>query len=400
MIGPDDPVLDSRPREDVGAQTLARFRFQSEVAARAAFATLDGSIRAVVCEWHEDHLVVHRDGTCELVSVKHRELSQGPWTIRLLVTEGGLAHLFERWSDTGKRCRCHLATNGGLRKGEPQDLAAACAARDETELRRLAAKLWRDLGAKDETEAVAFLMSLTIEAGLPGRRDITAANLHSYVRPALKAAGFNDAVAEAVYELVVQAIEVASRDRIGSTHILLGYIADPDRLREDVARHRVVDSRTITAEHVRLAVANADAAGRRLLAPRTVGRSSNLVRKLERGGIGPTHVESAQRLRAAWSEFEALYRSDLPGGDDLIEDLRSRVQARAAEAEDQALTNHDDPESYGIAMYEAVKRCVRADAVGGPRTLPVDDLLLEGLVYQLTDECPVWWSPRFDLSMT
>jgi hypothetical protein len=392
-----DPIA-ARPREVVGAATLARFRFQAEVAARFAFATLTGRVRAIVCEWHEDHVVFHQDGTSELVSVKHRELHQGPWTLTLLLTDGGLAHLFSRWRDTGKRSRCLLATNAGLKDGA-RELADACAGRDEAAITPIAGRVAKGLGAADPAEAVAFLRVLTIEAELPSRNDITAANLHSYVRPALVEAGINPAVAEDAYEAVVQAIETASRERLAGTHTLLEYIANPDRLREDVARRRILESRTVTVDGVRLAVSRAGAVKRPLLAPKMITTSTRLVRKLQAGGFGPTHIESAQRLRAAWTEFEALYRPDLPDVDDQLGDVRSRVQAGAADAEDEALRSRSPGQPYGLLMYDAVRRRIRVDLLGVPAALPVDDRLLEGLVYQLTDECPVWWSEQFDLSV-
>lgn len=390
-----DPIREVGPREDVGAETLARYRFQSEVASRPVFATLSGRVRAVICEWHEDHVIFFEDGSSELVSVKHREPDQGPWTLALLSSDA-LPHLFSRWRDTGKRSTCLLATNGAL-KSQARALAEACAGQDDSTLGELAAELAAKLGATSVSEAHHFLRILTIEAELPSRKDIAASNLHSYVRPALTAAGLDERVAEATYEAVVAKIETASRDRFAASHVLLEYIGNPDRLRIDVERGRLLEARTITADHVRLAVSQAGTAGRPLLAPRAVSRATNLVRKLEAGGFGPTQIESAQRLRAVWTEFEAAHRSGLPGVDDELEDLRSRVQASAGEAEGDARRARTPGQTYGLEMYASMKNHVRSELIGLPRSLPIDDRLLEGLVYQLTDECPVWWSDRIDV---
>jgi len=42
---------------------------------------------------------------------------------------------------------------------------------------------------------------------------------------------------------------------------------------------------------------------------------TRLVVKLEVGGVPPTTVQSAQLLRAAWSDHEARWRANVPGGD-------------------------------------------------------------------------------------
>lgn len=391
-----DPVLDRQPREDVGAETLARFRYQSEVAARAVFATLDGSVELVVCEWHEDHLILHRDGIWEFVSVKHRERDQGPWSLRLLISDGGLAHLLSRWRDVGRRCRCSVATNGGL-KPDAQTLADALAARDQSVLDDLANERWRQLGAVDASEAREFFGSLSIEPLLPDRRDISASNLRSYVRPALRRAGLPESLDEKAYEGVVEMIDAASRDESASGQDLLGYISNPNRLRAEVLRQRTVESRTIGRQQVRDAVGRAQRQVAPLIAPVTVARTTNLVRKLQTGGFGPTHVDSAPLLRAAWTEFEAAYRDDLTDAGAQIDDIRARVRVEVAEAEDEAISDAGPGGEYGIRMFAGVKSRVRVDAIESARFFPLDDLLLLGLVYQLTDECPVWWSPRFEL---
>ena len=61
------------PQEDQGAPTTDRFHFQHCCAvARLLAGIAESKTCEVVCEWHEDCLVI-MDGTVEAVSVKHRE---------------------------------------------------------------------------------------------------------------------------------------------------------------------------------------------------------------------------------------------------------------------------------------------------------------------------------------
>jgi hypothetical protein len=66
-------ILDASPLDDSGAATQARFRFQRDCTARLVSGMLpagDGIV-LVVCEQHEDAIVVYEHGVVELVSVRH-----------------------------------------------------------------------------------------------------------------------------------------------------------------------------------------------------------------------------------------------------------------------------------------------------------------------------------------
>ncbi|MGW2684598.1 dsDNA nuclease domain-containing protein [Streptomyces sp. NPDC001414] len=124
-------IFDLAPEEDSGSDTLGRYRYQAEVAARDCLAMLtQDAIDFVVCEWHEDFVVAWTDGSVELVSVKHREGTQGPWTLAELCKSGGLTHLFDRWCacECAANVRLRLATNAALKpgKGNAGVLARMC----------------------------------------------------------------------------------------------------------------------------------------------------------------------------------------------------------------------------------------------------------------------------------
>lgn len=166
LFDPSDPILTTQPQEDVGAETHSRYRFQWECTARYCITMLvEDNIDVVLCEWHEDIVVFYRDGTAELISIKHREPTQGPWGLRELVIDGGVRHLFLRWTSTGRRARCLVVTNGALKPGADQahGFAQACHQQDPGRLRVFAEsiKLWLLQGADqqhDTADIVSFLL--------------------------------------------------------------------------------------------------------------------------------------------------------------------------------------------------------------------------------------------------
>lgn len=68
----DVPASNSR---ETGADTLGRFRYQAEIAALYALAMLDPACEydCMYLEWHDDFLLVRKDGTLVPVQVKTRE---------------------------------------------------------------------------------------------------------------------------------------------------------------------------------------------------------------------------------------------------------------------------------------------------------------------------------------
>lgn len=110
--------------DDTGSETLARYEFQHVLAALAfTIALIEDPDAWVLCEWSEDFVVACGASAPELVSVKHLEPSQGPWTLSSIIDRGGLKHLFERWKEAKKHATCKLKTNGGL-KGGAREAAA------------------------------------------------------------------------------------------------------------------------------------------------------------------------------------------------------------------------------------------------------------------------------------
>ena len=384
------------PPEDAGAVTQSLYLYQAEVIAGYVIGLARrAGIRAVVCEWLEDFIVVFQDKSTLLGSVKHRDTSQGPFSVSELLTDGGLKHLFERWKGSGKRSRCILCTNAGL-KTDARAMRQACAEGDSEGIDSNAQEIWQRLGAEDKAEAVAFLSTLRIDNELPGRRHIEAYNLQHYVQPLLGRSyvGYS---ADRVYKAIVELVQEHSRDRAAGTHDFIDIIADPDRLDSGAIRERRLEARILRYGDV----ANAIAAGRppgpaRLPAPDRSSHSTVLARKLEAGRLGPTLLESAQQLRASWTAFEAGHGDDL-GVDADVEDLKVRLLAVAGRAETEARRAVSDGESYGLEMYQAFLSGIATGAFQNSCAISVELPLVEGCAYDLTDKCRIWWSPKFDV---
>src|SRR5450759_129806 len=385
------------PAEDAGSVTQDRYDFQHHCTARRAITMLTGdAIQAIVCEWHEDYLVVYRNGATELVSVKHLEPSQNRWTTPQLCEEGGLKHLFERWLGTGKQSRCCLETDAGLRSGsgQPQELAHACHRFDQPALAAWAPKLARSLGAEEDVAPViAFLLILSIDAGLPGREHIRDHQIQALMRPALIRIGYPEARAAAAYDAVVVEVGRANRGESGSFNAL-AVLADVDRLGTDAQLRQDMALRTLDRLRLMRVITALDDPIRPLLVPARVDEPTAMVKKLARGGLGPAGLSSAKRLRATWLRLRDDWSKDLPGEEPEIEDLVSQVLLIVQQAETAAM---QEGSAYGRSMQQQLEQRLRLDQLPRRPALPLLDQHLMGLVYQLTDDCVVWWSEIFDV---
>lgn len=387
--------------DDSGAATQSRFRYQHECTARSCIPLLaqGTGVIAVVCEEHEDFIVFYEDAAPELVSVKHREVSQGAWTFATLCSDGGIRHLFDRWQGTGGQTTCRLMTNAGLSPGTDGAgaFANACHGQDAEALKPWVSKLCIRLGVSgDSADVSEFAKCLSIESGLPAREHISASNLRDLVVPAIKQLGLASSSAQHCYERLLGMIARANRDAVGDPINLLDYAANPRCLNPSVSTNRRLRRREIDRERIKEILAP-ESSGSVQLTPDNPSvkppSPSRLRQKLIRGGLGPTIVDTAVRLRASWYAVESVNRASVPGGDPALEDLRLRVQELVAACEARA----DRSSAYAEAMYLDMRESVTTSALEKSVPFTLDNKLLQGLVFQLTDECRVWWSDVFEL---
>jgi hypothetical protein len=399
-VQPDELLAASEPADDSGAQTQSRFRYQHECTARSCVGMLlpDRPVASVVCEEHEDFIVIYTDGRIELVSVKHREASRGPWSFAVLCSEGGVKHLYQRWLETGRRALCRVMTNAGLKTGalEAQQLVDACQSRESERIEPFLAKLATALDSKERERVREFAMVLSVEADLPSREHIAAVNVRAFYWPALKELNLVQTLAEPYYERVLALIARANRDHIGERLDLREALLDPGRFNEAAARNRRIKRRTITSEDMFDALHPLTQPESSLVAvdpDAPAPPPSRLQRKLLAGGLGPTTIASAVQLRTRWYAFESARRANVPGGDPAFEALRLCVAQLASASESRVGSSAP----YGKAMHLDLIETVTTDRLPAGVPFALDDQLLQGLVFQLTDECKVWFSEAFEL---
>lgn len=398
MAGGGADILTTPPPDDAGGETLARYRYQADLVARRCVRMLvDDEIVEVICEWHEDYIVRFASRPCEIVSVKHVEPGQPVWTLRALWAEGGVGHLFARWQRLGGDCTCRLETNHGLRPGEwePAGLAHACSKGDSATLMAWAEKLVGIVGEDDADAVAQFLAVLSFDVTLPDRRSIEAFNIESVIRPTLDEAGIRHDEPAVAYRSIREAVENAMVS--SDPQLVMDSLANPDALSFNATMARVLAVKTLKRSDVLLAITGDGPRGRLLLAEPgapTPGRT-RLVKKLERGGFGPTAVRSAVRLRANWLRHSNRWSTGLPGSASGIEDLSARVLVFAGDAEGEVRAPGSDA-PHGVSMRNALVRRLEESGLAEDATPPVSYELLMGLVYERTEACEIFWSEEFD----
>ncbi|MFC7918505.1 dsDNA nuclease domain-containing protein [Streptomyces cinereoruber] len=383
------------PEEDSGSDTADRYEYQYQVAARHCFDFDGGELQWVLCEWHTDYILSFGDGRYALVSVKHRELNQGLWTINRLCEDGGLKTLCTRWRECRTPYQTRLATNGAL-DSDAKKLARACARGDLSALRGFARDFHVKLGCEKPDAALQFLLSLRIESELPPRRYIRADNIETYARPMVARSGNRWINSSHVYDAVVDVVRQAAR-AVDNNRPQAWTISRFNSLDSDVLLEENVQKRMVDAARVAARVELVPRSGSALLQVDDAADTaveSRLSKKLRRGGIGETGIQSARRTRSSWATFEAQYSSPLPHEGDLVDDLKTRVLHEAAMAEAESFT---ESAPYGRKMLAILHSKLTPDGIGAAPGIPLDRLHLLGLAYQLTDECKVWWSPEFDV---
>ncbi len=392
-------LLSTSPEEDSGSDTADRYEFQHHCVARHCLDLLRSSadLVAVICEWHTDYILLWSDGSHALLSVKHREHSQGPWTRARLMADGGLGTLFERWRKHGRTAECRFVTNGGL-DADCRRLADACATGEESQLLDEAAYFAAGLKVT-AADMRAFLMSLRLDAGLPERRFVRVVNIEEYARPLLRELRLDVRAAAPCYDAVVDLARAAARAAGGGDGPPT--VSAPGALDAENQVKVAVAKRTISVDQVKAAFQLAGPAAAE--PPLAIGvEATRLTVKLREGSLGETTVSAARRSRLSWTLYERGMAAPVPDPLDPLGDvsaaLREAVlyEASAAERLAREEVGVADDRPFGARMFSILEDRLAALA-RTPRALGVDPRLLMGLAFDLTAQCEVWWSPDFDV---
>ncbi|MER6602718.1 dsDNA nuclease domain-containing protein [Streptomyces parvus] len=431
--GPDGSthaIFRLAPGEDSGSDTLGRYRYQAEVAARDCLAMLtQDAIDFIVCEWHEDFVVAFTDGSVELVSVKHREENQGTWTLVKLCKSGGLTHLFDRWCacECAANVRLRLATNAAMSPakdnadlltrmcGPGPEITDGLSAMVDTIARQMLKVRWEEpydnvpetpkvpladiqIPAGFADKVRQFLTVLEISCDPPQRAYITDVNIQSLLVPAVEQLQLAHVDTEATYRNIVDRIERANRDESDRGQ-LAAYIADPSRVRYSTQMQQRIGRRSITRDVLRAEMAYASAqlaAFPRGPVPLVAPGGAKLNRKLLRGLVPSDEAAFAERLRSAWYATWSERRSGLAGDDTDLLNLSTDVLEVVFECKRHARSQTQDGSAYGSTMNDLLTQRLKVGGLSTPPPFLVKNQHLLGLAYQLCDECLFYFSENFD----
>lgn len=349
----------------------------------------------VLCEWHTDFICAGDEGVpphC-LVSVKHREPDQGPWQLSQMPSKGGLSTLYKRWDESGRQHNCRWITNAGLKPGpgiQARTLSNLLSTRNpnfRAAIIPYAEFLREGISAETLDDAVGFLESLTIFSTGGDARSFRSQVIDEAARPILQELGVRPGLArkayEAAYGLVLEAVGGLNPEICN-----VAWYSESDATAFDVHRRKITRERLMQ----RLMDNGIAISPDRVYSQER--RESTMIRKLRAGGLGPTILSSAPRIRQHWYELEVQMRPDIPSqyGDELAR-IRAEVALRAGEAESK---HRIAGNVYGVQMHQELCRTLRRPIEGSRFGTTPTELL--GCVYQMTDECEIWWSDWFDIS--
>lgn len=393
--------------DDAGAETADRYEWQAMMATAdvlAAYvqrlndsgALTEGNGFTVICELHEDWALLGGD-VSEIVSAKHRETSVPRLgTLRSMLTCGVL-HLFERWEALGKSPMCRLVTTAGV-ADEAAKFVEACetlrqspdAAADG--LRELLTEFGeqivslRSSGAAPTNDTLAlFAASLRIQHSQPRRDHLPDMAATRYAKPIADRLGRPDApeaIWRAVLGLVRERMRAAGPTPGGALPTVLGVPLDDD---PHAAR-----SLTLGDVDIAVRVALRNVAGYARL-PRRV-RITRMAVKMVHGGCSDNTIERVDSLRL---QHRLHWRglAGTPTTQDRRRGLNNVLLRVVAEVTESVRTGDAD---WGVPLLTGVEARLQVIAEG-PDVQGLDVHLLVGGVGDLSNNCKVWFTDRFDV---
>jgi hypothetical protein len=377
--------------DDGGGIAGDGFGFQYDCIAHLAIQMIrDATVARIVCETHEDALVIFADGTVELVSCKARDNSK-PYTLATLRSDGGLLRLFDSWMRTGRTCRSHLMTEGAFAQ-DARKLVEDCESRQTERVGPRGADL-APFFSTDAATATEFLMGFRVtDSGTLGPRSHTGRINASRLRAWLRANSLSVALDEQCYSLlrdkVAECCRAAMSDPLEGTTLL-----EASTRPESASDTAKIANRTLTAQSVNACMRDAPT-GQPLLTGNPDGLDhTRMAAKLQRGDVPSQVIAAAKYLRASWYEYESALSLRAPATEPGLTDVRARTLLAVGDA----TAKLDLKEPYGQRMYLAIRDAVKVAALGELPVLGLSDELLLGLVFQATDECELFWSSVFDV---
>lgn len=401
------------PSDDAGAETYDRYEWQSMVATGDLLAlyldALDNGIdpaesvdRGLVCEFHEDWSRV-RNGQTQIVSGKHKEPRFGAFTtVKSLIRDGGVYHLFDRWLALGSSPACRLATTAGLDSDAAliQQICTHYANRGhrtplpnahcEKAFDRLSKEV-EQLRAVDERppivdlrEAVLprFLACLTFDVGLPRRDHMPGLAPSAYAQPIATATGHPE-LAVQVWEATLTLVRGRMRAAGPARRGLLPEL--------HAATEADLERRTVTVADAHVAMIAATETPGAFTPLPSLTITNRMAIKMAEGQCSATSIERAEALRRRFNSWRRDQRSR-PGGRE-SELALQLLLLRAADRATAAVRSADRP--WGAPLWSELEDRLELEASRGS-ALGLDPDMLLGGVSELTNACKIWFSEPFD----
>lgn len=413
---PAQILVETVPPDDAGAETLDRFEWQCAMATADVLALYEQSLSGscdgsheLICEHHEDWSL--RDGTnAEIVSAKHHEREFGTYsTLKQLLDDGGVLHLFDRWNALQRTPICRVVTTPAL-SSDAQKFEKACAhfkgqTGDDLDfgphadlMTKLVTEVQKRRAAKsnggtpdpaqdpaqDPAALAQFMRMLRIHHRRPFRDDLRYDAAARYAVPLANHLGKPDAAGAiwtAVLNVVRERMRAAGPTSRAALPLVLG-----------AADEAGYEARSLTLGEVTVIVEVAvdNAAGLAPL-PKPV-RTTRVAVKMAQGGCTETSIRRAETLRL---QFKTYWRTVSSGPGRAAQQQKvDNVLHRIAEDETEKVATDDAP--WGRALWSSVR--TRVDALeSSPKAHGLDADLLMGGVAELSNNCLVWFSEGFDV---
>ncbi len=389
---------------DVGDETASRFRYQYTLAAITCCKLFDKTldVEEVYCEYLEDVLIKHFDGTFTGLQVKTRDKNQPLWKTGDNQITGVLkkfVHLEDKYSDNFRSF--HFLTNHPLHVGNattslPFILETVAKAKTLDNLTGLVER-WLKRFAKTirSSEIVVFrtLQKTTASCNSPKLQDAITRLIQSL-------ADCWEQASECSLEVIRRAAqglvdECARASALDHRQLLPTYLLATHQEESEAAAR--LDGKRMTLERVQRVLqdaleSTATLTGSPQLRPVPGQGSTQLLQtKLDAGGFSIVTANSAEDLRdkAEYLGISWTKRLGRSKGLKRYEHIRSLVLSDASRAFE---ISKEDDAKFGPAMREALRHRFRERRANNEQLYDYSDEHLEGMAYSLTAHCKVHWS--------
>jgi hypothetical protein len=401
-------VLD---RDDPGDDTQLRFRYQHGYGVILLCGAATGALPyiAVWCEHHEDLLGEKPNGKFDSFQIKTATPeSLGPWKTsseKFWKSVGRFVELDVKFP--GKFDAHSFVSNvqcfdtnqpDELRKSPIKFFRAVkgCAACEDLDV--VCAEVLQDLAARlkcDKSQLFETCKRVQIVKG-PALDGFEASIAHEHLPKVDGCAALTptelDGLRDELIQMVFNASSIAINDPSKHWCCVLG---------NDHINPRLKAKRLVVKDTMQDAIA-----GRALVfrfAPSSTSLRLGdgkrdleiLAKKLLTGGLVNQLDSMQSRTLSTEQHLLALVAQDADDAGKVINQLKELVQGTCADAEAIASAN---PEPWGLEMYRRVVTRLQKVADSQPDMVhrqPHECLM--GVAGLLTEECKVWWSPRFDV---